>query len=330
MEQPPPDSFRVDPDRLHRFVDAAARALGIPEAQAATLARDLIDCDLRGVASHGSALVQRYMREVRNGRLNPAPELSTVHETANSLVVDGDGGLGYFPAHYATRRAIEMADQNGMAAAVTRNHGHIGAAGIYTRLSPPRDQIAFMTSGVQLDLKPGDPIYRAAGMSPMSFSAPAQTEPALVFDCGVTHDLQGENPAPPYRDAVARLTPGIVLRAIGFGTICQAWGGLLTGMPVDAARAEHPYTAAHQGAFFFTCRIDLFGNPDEFKREIDAYAQRVRELTPLSGTAGAFLPGHLEVAHERAYRRDGIPLGERHRRRLSEVAEELGLEPPWE
>ncbi len=330
MKQPPPDAIRVDPSRLHGFVHDVARALAIPEKQAEMLADFLIANDLRGVSSHGSALIQRYMNEIRSGRLNPVPEISTVHETENSVVVDGDGGLGYFPAYDATCKAIDKAERKGMAAMVTRNHGHIGAAGIYTRLSVPKDQIAFMTSGVQLNLNPGDQIYRAAGMSPMSFSAPAQTEPALVFDCGVTHDLQGENPPPPFRDAVARLTPGIVLRAIGFGTICQAWGGLLTGMPADGARANHPYSAAHQGAFFFTCRIDLFGDAESFKAEMDDYTARVRELEPLPDTAGAYLPGHLEVEYERSYRADGIPLGNGHQRRLAEVASELGIEPPWE
>src|SRR5262249_7563411 len=148
-------------------------------------------------------------------------------ETPTSLVMDGDFGLGYFPAYEGTLKAIEKAKQQGMAAMVTRNHGHIGAAGVFARMTLAHDLLTVVTSGVQLDLHAGDTVIRAAGGSPMSFSAPALNEPPLVLDCGVTHGIQGN---PPDRDELTRLAPGVVLRAIGFGTICQAWGGLLAGL----------------------------------------------------------------------------------------------------
>ena len=70
------------------------------------------------------------------GGLNPRPNVRLVQETPTSLVMDGDSGLGYFPAYQGTLRAIEKAKQQGMAAMVTRNHGHIGAAGIYPAHDP--------------------------------------------------------------------------------------------------------------------------------------------------------------------------------------------------
>ena len=47
----------------------------------------------------------------------------------------------------ATRLAIKMASAQGVAMVQTRNHGHIGAAGIYTRMALGHNLLAFATSG---------------------------------------------------------------------------------------------------------------------------------------------------------------------------------------
>ena len=160
----------------------------------------------------------------------------------------------------------------------------------------------------------------------MSFSAPAAEEDPVVLDFGTMHDLYSSDP---HRDEVARLVPGTVLRSIGMGAICQAWGGLLAGVPIDAARAERVWSGANQGALVMAFRIDLFMSPERFKREVDEYVRKVRALQPVEGLDQAYLPGGVEAAREREYRRDGIPVGPDHRARLQALANELGLSVPW-
>jgi LDH2 family malate/lactate/ureidoglycolate dehydrogenase len=263
---------------------------------------------------------------MRDGELNARPDVQVVAETPVSLVVDGDGGLGYFPAYEGTIAAIEKAKAQGVAVLLTRNHGHFGAAGIYSRLTLAHDLLAFVTSGHQLNLVPGMPAFAAAGGSPMSFSAPAGDEDPLVLDFGAMHDLYADSPN---RDEIARLAPGLVFRAIGLGTVCQAWGGLLAGVPLDATRARRRYAGANQGALIVAFRISLFMPPEHFKREMDEYARAVRLLRPLEGFDQARLAGGVEAARERAYRSEGIPVGPEHRQALEEVARQLGLAAPW-
>ena len=326
MQQPATQVNRVDHTHLQAFVYEAARKLSISEPRAQLLSDLLVTNDLRGVLSHGSRQMLRYTREIRSGQLNPTPDVRVVRESPTSLVMDGDGGLGYFPAYEGTLKVIEKAEQHGMAALVTRSHGHIGAAGIYTRLVLPHDMIAFCTSGVQLNLTPEKLVYDAAGASPMSFSAPADTEPPLVLDVGVTHNVQYNAAC---RDDLVKIAPAMVLRADGYGTVCQAWGGLLSGMPIDANRADRKYPKANQGAMLYAVKISLFAEPAEFKRELDEYAQRVRKLQPMPGSEGAFLPGHVEVEREKVNREQGVPLSEAHQRDLEAAAEELDIQVPW-
>jgi LDH2 family malate/lactate/ureidoglycolate dehydrogenase len=252
--------------------------------------------------------------------------VEVVQESPVSLLVDGDGGLGYFPAYDGALKAIEKATSQGVAVLLTRNHGHFGAAGLYSRLTLQHDLLSFVTSGHQLSLRPGQSVFDAAGGSPMSFSAPAGAEDPLVVDFGAMHDLYQHDP---YRDEIARKAPGIVLRSIGLGAVCQAWGGLLAGIPLDPRRASRRFPGANQGSLLIAFQISLFMPPHQFQQEMDEYVRAVRSLQPLEGFDDAFLAGGAEAARERHYLRDGIPVGPEHQRLLDVLADGLGLQPPW-
>ena len=326
MNQPPETFIRVPVEALQAFVAGAGQAAGLTGDRAARLAALLSDNDARGVFSHGTRQIATYARLMRDGVLNPEPEPYVVQETPASLLMDGDGGLGYFPAYEGTLKLIEKVETQGVAVLVTRNHGHFGAAGLYARLTLAHDLLSFVTSGVQLNLLPGDPVYEAAGGSPMAFSAPTEEEDPLVLDFGTMHDLYANSP---HRDEIARRAPGLVHRAVGLGAVCQAWGGLLAGVPVDAARAQRTFTGANQGSMVVAFKVSLFTPPEQFKREMDAYVRTVKALKPFDGSEHPYLPGGVEAERERAYRRDGIPVGPEHREVLEALAAEFGFEVPW-
>ncbi len=326
MNQPPETFIRVPHQALRAFVSKAAQTVGLPEEKAELLAELLTANDLRGTFSHGTQQIATYAILMRDGRLNNQPEVRVAKETPLSLVVDGDGGLGYFPAYEGTKRVVEKAKAEGMGVMQSRNHGHFGAAGIYSRMALGHDLAAFVTSGHQLNLSPGDPVYSAAGGSPMSFCAPAGEEDALVLDFGTMHDFYGGSP---HREEIARVAPGIVFRSIGLGAICQAWGGLLAGMPLDGNCAVRAYPGATQGSLVVVFQIALFVDPEAFKREMDEYMRRVRSLAPVEGFDQAYLPGGVEAERERVYREEGIPVGSAHQERLEKLAGELGIEAPW-
>ncbi len=324
MNQPPREFIRVPKDRLRSFVSSAGQQVGLPFDKAELLAMLLVDNDLRGVFSHGTRQIATYAVLMRDGKLNPKPDVRVIKETPVSLIVDGDGGLGYFPSHEGTQQVIAKAKQAGIAAMLSRNHGHFGAAGIYARMTLGHDLLCYVTSGHQLNLTPGQPIYDAAGGSPMAFSAPTAAEDPVVLDFGAMHDLYG-----PPRDELAALAPGLVLRSIGLGEICQAWGGLLSGLRIDSDPPRWSWPGANQGALVICLRIDLFSDADAFKAQMDAFVRRVRDLRPLAGFDRSLMPGGIEAERELEYRTEGIPVGPDHRQRLDELARALGIATPW-
>jgi LDH2 family malate/lactate/ureidoglycolate dehydrogenase len=325
MNIPPESYVRVPAADLRDLAARLGEAAGLSVERARLLADLLTANDLRGNVSHGTQQLATYVRLLTDGTLNPEPDLEVVRETPTSLLVDGDGGLGYFPAHDGTLRLVDKAQDAGIAVLVTRNHGHFGAAGLYSRLTVAHDLLSFVTSGHQLALAAGDPVYGAAGGSPMSFSAPTAEEPPLLLDFGAMHDLYDGSS----RDLLAELAPGLVHRSIGLGMVCQSWGGLLAGVPLDPARARRRWPGANQGSMVIALRIDLFADPAEFRAEMDAYARAVRTLTPIPGAHGSYLPGGPEAATEAVYATAGIPVGQDHQRLLERAAADLGVAVPW-
>jgi L-2-hydroxycarboxylate dehydrogenase (NAD+) len=323
---PPETSVPVPAQVLQSFAQALGEAAGMPTDRASRLAELLTANDLRGVFSHGTQQLATYVRLVRDGSLNPAPAPSVVRETANSLLVDGDGGLGYFAADEGTDRLLAKVADSDVAVLVTRSHGHFGAAGLYARKTLGHDVLCFVTSGHQLDLRPGDPVHSAAGGSPMAFTAPTGEEDPLVLDFGTMHDLYADSP---HRDEIGTLAPGLVHRAIGMGAVCQAWGGFLAGVPLDPARAGRRWPGANQGSMVVVLKIALFAPPEQFRAEMDAYVRAVRRLRPLTPGQRTYLPGGIEAERERAARLDGIAVGEEHRRLLAAAATGLGVPVPW-
>jgi L-2-hydroxycarboxylate dehydrogenase (NAD+) len=325
MNRPPPDHIPVLPGVLREFVTQLFLREGMSAEQSGLLADLLVTNDLRGVFSHGTVQARAYTGHFREGRLTPAAEISTISETPATLVLDGGGGLGYFPCHQAAARLVAKAQACGIAVATTRSHGHFGAAGIYARIPLAHDLLTYVTSGHQLDLHAGQFVMAAAGGSPMAFGIPAGEEPPFVLDFGAVHDMYvGPDGMAPIMD----LLPSTVLRSFGLGCACQALGGLLCGVPVDAERAQRKWPGADQGSFMIAVDIKQLFPVDQFKREMDEYARRVRRMIPLPGLDQALLPGAIEAERERRFAREGIPIGAAHAATLRELADRYTLASP--
>jgi LDH2 family malate/lactate/ureidoglycolate dehydrogenase len=192
---------------------------------------------------------------MRDGLINPDPQVCAKKETPTTVIIDGDGGLGYFAAYRGAEEHVERSLKNGIAAAVTRNHGHIGAAGIYSRYLAEKGLICYVTSGHQLALTNEQSIMRAAGGSPISFAVPSGEECPMVLDFGTMHDLYSGSP---HVSELFRLAPGLVFRSMGLGFMCQALGGFLAGIPAEPERADRSFSGADQGSLIIALNIENF------------------------------------------------------------------------
>ena len=323
----PPESFvRVQAPVLAAFVQDCFLAVGMSAEHAGQMAGWLTANDLRGVLSHGTRQTVAYVRHFQRKDLNVAPNVRVVSETAVTATVDGDGGLGYFPSHVAANLAVRKAKGHGVANVTTRNHGHFGAAGLWSRIIVSADLVAYVTSGHQLLMEPGAPHRHAAGGSPMSFAAPAGEEPPIIADFGAVHDLyDGE----PHVQAIEMLAPSATYRSIGLGSFCQILGGFLCGVPAAPERAQREWPGANQGSFMTAHDVSHYMPLEDFKREVDDYIRQVRQLEPIANQSDTEVAGGMEAKRERLWREEGVPVGPEHAKALQELGQELGVEAPF-
>src|SRR5215212_7780924 len=126
---------------------------GMPEDNAETTSEILSWADLHGVDSHGMSMIPGYDGLRRSGRAKMDARPRIVRETPVSALVDGGGGLGHVPAHFAMWTAIRKAKAAGMAAAAVHGSAHFGAAGFYSLMAAQQGLIGMActsASGIQV------------------------------------------------------------------------------------------------------------------------------------------------------------------------------------
>ena len=333
MNRPPQHFRRVPPEALRDFAETCLTRAGLRPDHAETVAGLLTEADLRGVHSHGTRQVAGYCRSLRDGLVNPEPHLQVVRESPSSVLVDGDGGLGYAPMMMATQIAIKKAKENGIAAAAARHIGHYGAAGFYVRKAMQAGCNAFSVQGGPSAIAPAAGGARRPsaywGNPPMCFGMPGRDE-TLVLDMAtcIFSDEQRNSSS----DDLQERVPAAFFKSMGLTGTAVSWGGAFVGADDDkAAAVAKRWPQARGGGLIVVMDLGLFADADQVRDGIDAMVGGVRRhMDPIRGYPEATLPGTPEERLERQYRREGVPLALADSLGLEEIAAELGLAKPWD
>jgi len=295
-------------------------AAGMTDEDAGLLATILVRNNQRCIYSHGTGQIPHYMDVIGKGEVNPRPNVTVVRESPSALVIDGDGGLGYFACWPGTERIIEKAKETGVAALTSANHHHYGSAGNYTRLAVEHDCIGLSFSGHRTYLKPEDPIANIVDASPISIAIPAGEQPAVVMDMGGGH-LR-------YKDDIFDQLPTSVFKVMALCAAIRSLGGVFPGIYTEKVKASE--WASNQGAFIVVVDPSHFTDVDELKGEMDQFVEMAQEMQPLPGMDRPVLAGGNEFHWERENVEHGIPMGDQHCDVLVEEAARLGVEVGFE
>lgn len=85
---------RIPAERLREIGRALLTANGVPEEEAATVARHVVNANLAGHDSHGVIMLPNYIERVRVGHIVPGAPFTVVQESPTTTVVDGNWGFG--------------------------------------------------------------------------------------------------------------------------------------------------------------------------------------------------------------------------------------------
>jgi LDH2 family malate/lactate/ureidoglycolate dehydrogenase len=316
---PPEHGIRVPAEAMRQLVATLWQSADLPAQDAELLADILVRCDLRCVFSHGTRQLASYLPLIKEGKINPRPQIRVVQESATSLVLDGDGGMGYLPCWRGAEQILEKVAEHGMAALTTRHHFHFGSAGNYSRQGLERGCIGIASSSNRFAFDPENSITGICGASPLSIAVPAGDQPPLVLDMGTPQ------PPKPYENH-----PGLVFKTLGLNAVVQVLGAILPGIYKPECQEPQSPWLANQGGFVAFFDVGRFMPQEDFKKEMDHFVGQARAMQPLPGMDRTELAGGMEWAWDQENRRDGIPVEADHRKLLEGVAAEWGVETPFE
>lgn len=323
----PRDAKRIAPELLRDFAAEVLCKVHLPAGDAALIARYLVDVDLRGVVSHGTRQLQRYIAEFREGRINPHPEIAQIMDAPAMAIFDGDGGAGYLVATRATEAVIEKAQANGIAVACTRNHGHVGSVGIYARLALTRDLATFSVAGGIAWEKPTHPnatVWDAMHAPPMCFGIPTAEGPPFVLDMNANMLKDRSKLA-----EALQTFPDFIFKSLGMRFTTWFLAGILAGTATPEAR-KPKFSSATRACTIVAIDVARLGDLEAYKAELSRILRASRSLNPMPGLASAEVPGSLEWQREREREQSGIPLTADHRDVLQRIAAEVEVPIPWE
>lgn len=350
----------VSYQQLLDFAISCFQSIGCTSADAHTAAKALVSADLRGIDSHGVARLSGYVRLWEVKRVNANPQLTVIHETPSTAVIDADHALGLVAAPFAMDIAIEKAKHCGTGWVAVKGSNHFGIAGYHAMKALQHDMIGFAMTNASALVAPTFGKERMLGTNPIAFAVPAGKEPPFVADLATTTAANGklellqqknidtpdgwvqDKDGRPTNDAHILKKGGALLplgsdrehgshKGYALGSMVDILCGVLSGanygpwVPPFPAYVPLPENMPGKGIghFFGAMRVDAFQTTESFKENMDQWIQRFRTTTPLFEDRPIMIPGDPERIFEAERMHNGIPVADAVVADLKVLAEKL-------
>lgn len=328
----------------------------VSEQHARLAAEILITADLRGVSSHGIIRLNTYYgSRIRKGLIDPTSPFRVEHETPSTLHIDGGNGLGMVVGYNAMQLCIQKARESGAAFVTAHNSNHYGIAGYYAMLALPHDMIGMSFTNAQPLVAPTYGRTALIGTNPIAVAAPTLNQRPFVLDMATSivpigkvtvYDKAGESIPAGWgidKDGQITTTPRDVLQGgalmpLGGTALMRGYKGYGLGLMVDifagvlSGAAYGPHVGrsgqnniANVGHFFAAIRIDAFRDPLDFKHDLDAYIELLKDAPKAAGEDRIFIHGEKEFELAEKHEREGVPLFLEVVRGLREAGEAEGV-----
>jgi LDH2 family malate/lactate/ureidoglycolate dehydrogenase len=329
------DRVRVDAEQLQDLVTGLFERWGLTAGHAGISARTLVHSDLRGHESHGVSNFIRvlYYPGLKDGVINPRPDMRILHESPTTSRWDADGAMGPVAGEAAMSDAIERARRHGSGFAAVYNSRHFGMAQHFAMMALEHDMIGMALTNGGPGVVPFQGMEPKLGTDPIAVAIPCGEEPPFVFDASTSTSAWGkimnaardgeripegwalDGEGRPTGDAAVaakalRLLPlgstkeGSGHKGYGLATMVESFAGALSGTG-SGAKLGLDNTLGH---FFGAWRIDAFMSVTEFKATMDALVRDLKATRPAPGFDRVMVAGQPEWETEQDRRANGIPL----------------------
>ncbi|HEX2943034.1 MAG TPA: Ldh family oxidoreductase [Rhodopila sp.] len=346
-------------DKHRAQLKAILLAWGMPEDNAEITADVLSWSDLHGVDSHGISMIPGYDGLRRSGRAKMDARPKVIRETPVSVLVDGGGGLGHVPAHFAMDAAIGKAKAAGVGVAVVKHSAHFGAAGYYTLMAARAGLVGMAcTSASGIQVAPTFGKQARLGTDPWSFAAPSADGTPFLLDMATTTVAAGRIrnkaneglPTPdgwvldkdgkPSNDPLVAKEKGGFLTSLGGSPENSSYKGYglavmvnilascLSGATLitDPMHTKKP-VGMDIGHFFMAIDPGIFRETDDFQQDVASFLGALRGTTPVDPAQPVMVAGDPQWKNAEARMKNGIPVGPGLLNQVRQIAQAAAA--PW-
>jgi len=349
----PEEIPRVPAAALDAFIARVFAAVGLPATDAATLAKLMVEADLRGSDTHGVIRLPLYVRRIRAGGINTRPNIRVVSDRPSAALLDGDNGMGHLVMCRAAELAVAKAKTTGIGWVGARMSNHAGPAALYVTMPLQHDMIGlYFAVGSNNHLPPWGGSESLLGTNPLAVAVPAETEPPVVLDMAPTVaaygkvrlkaqrgeqmpigwmiDRDGKPLTDPKRADEGHLLPIGDYKGYGLSLIIALLAGALNGAAVGRDVIDfvkETGKASNTGQAIAALAIETFMSVGEFKRAVDRLIRDIRGSRRLPGVERIFIPGEQSHAKLLDRRSNGVPMPKALRESLDGLARDLAVAP---
>lgn len=334
-------------ETLQRFACDLLASAGFAPGHAECTARVLVWANARGAESHGVLRIPRYVEMIREGKINPVAVPSLEKSSGAIGILEAANAPGASAMVAAAQEAVAIAGRLGAGWCSVRNITHAGAVGYYALEAAKQGYLSIvMTASGPLMAYHG---ARVSGLStnPIAIAVPGESRPLLLDmatstvalgkimharDAGTSLpegwaiDHDGGAAIDP--STVSTLTPMSGPKGSGLSLMIEILASVLIGNPVisEALSGRKP----SMNGLAMALDLRAFGDPHRFSEDITALIAALKGLPKAKGIDEILMPGERGFRMSETRMRDGIPLAGGTVKRLSQLAEGLGVSPPAE
>jgi len=305
--------------------------VGVSAAHAAILMENFLDCDRKGIFTHGIFRLPTYLKQMKRGNINPQPDIRIVKDDPAVVLMDGDAGLGAVVSYYAMQAAIDICSRQGIGVVGVRNSNHFGAAAYYTEMASRANYIGIAFTNASPAIAPTGSLQPLLGNNPWSISVPTNLPYPITMDIANSVVARGKiriakskgetiplgwalnKYGQPTTDPQEALDGGAILPIGDYKGYC------ITFM-LDGIR--------NNGHLFIALDIEKFMSVEEFKRRVDELVRMVKSLPRIKEDQEILLPGEIEWRRKLSQAEGTVKLTEQIFQMLHELSTEYGVNLP--
>jgi len=359
LYEEPPDGVVLAAEMLLAWTRSLVVEIGTPEDIAADVAEVLVAADARGIASHGTARLEQYVRLIDAGVVDPAARPVVVRSRAALSLLDAANGWGHHAGRVAMDRAIAGAAETGTSISIVRNTNHFGIAGWYAMRAAARGMIGISLTNSSPLVAPTRGRVPMIGTNPIAVAVPAGRHGQLVLDMATSTvprgrievaARRGERLPPGWAiaaDGTPALTPEAALegalqplggqeetggyKGYGLALVVDILTGVLAGAHfgpniVGLFSTDAP---SDLGQLFGAIDVDAVHDRTAFEQRVDGYIDQLAAAPRIPNAPGPVLyPGQPEAERAARNRRQGIVVDRAHYESLARLAARFGLPAP--